>query len=806
MNSLEELNLWNLGITLSYTDQRIAGVYFDRTTPTNQTIIANEGGIFSSPAGIEVTDIANSDIALLTYTIDISSAPSGTTLSWPTIPSGMTVLTPTATTYRIQYINSAGDWSTVKNPNIDLPDGYTGTFTYTATLNYVDGNLGAQSKSWTVATTVVELTILNLPLETSYDKSASTKVSNPPQILYDAAYPGAIWTLVGTPSNNSAISTWYTTSTSGGTFSVNGTTKVFTVTGTKAQVNAHLNNLYLTANANTIDFFMTYVLSNNQDASTDTKTQTFKNTDIEFLSNPTQVNVFYGEDAPVLITGMPLITDTSYTGPGNYTMAVTPGNTSAVALISSAGTGGTVTFNSSTKVYTIVGTKTQVNSHLNSITLTPASDFDQILTISYILSTPSLNSATKIQNLVCNTNDSEITNMNVARSYIANNANFIFSSNTPTISDFDTDVSKTYTISFNCGFGEWSFDGVTVSNPISFSGTRSQCDAKFSQLRFYPNVGISSNGTFTYTQIKQGVTQTVLTVALNGSPGTYNDSRDINFLVTSTWTPTIADYKYGKISNLLVVGGGGGGAIGGGGGGQVKQSTEILLSYAPYNITVGIGGTSGNNGGNSQAFGITAVGGGAASSFTGGYSYAPDGTLYNGGVGYATPHYRGGGGAGSGGSISPYRNDLNPYTSGDTVRAGDGGIGYVVDIWYDDGDPPGGIARPMANYGFGGSGQAIRTNLPASVINGNSAYRYENPRYIDPSIITNFPASEQYCLFSWGALFGTSSNGTVYLNRLATDADFYINGVRSPLVAGGGGGGGGGRGGDGIVRIRIVPR
>jgi hypothetical protein len=804
MNSLEELNQWNLGTSVTYTDQRIAGVYFDRAAAVNQSVIANEGSTFISPVGIEITDIANNNITLLTYTIDISNAPTGTTVSWPTIPSEMTVLTPTDTTYRIQYINSAADWDIVKNPIFDMPNEYVGTFSYTATLNYIDGNLGAQSKSWTIAATVVELTILNLPLETSYNKSDDTIVSNPPQILYDDDYPGAIWTLVATPSDNSAILTWYTTSTSGGTFNFNADTKVFTVSGTKTQVNAHLNNLYIRANSSTVDFFMNYVLSNNQDASTDTKTQIFKNKDIEYLSNPTQINVLYSEDSFVQITGMPLITDTSYVGLGNYTIAVTPASASAIKLISSNGSGGTVNFDNSTKVYTIVGTKTQVNSHLLALTITPANDFDGVLPINYILSTPSLNSANKLQNLVCNSNDIEITNMNVSRTYVANNENLLFSSDTPFISDSDTDNSKIYTITFNCSFGEWSFDNITNSNPISFSGTRSECDSKFSSLRFYPNVDVSSNGTFTYTQIKQGVTQTVLTVSLNGSPGSYSGVRDINFLVTSTWTPTISDYKYGKIGNLLVVGGGGGGAIGGGGGGQVKQTTDILLNYSTYNITIGTGGTSGNAGTNSSAFEITAVGGGPGVSFNGGYSYAPDGTLYNGGIGTSNP-YRGGGGAGSGGAVSRGRNDLNPYTSGDTVRAGNGGIGYLANIWGNTGDSVGDINQP-ANYGFGGSGQAIRTNLPAQPINGQSGYRLLNPGYENPAITTNFSDSEQYCEFSWGALYGTNSSGTVYINQLAFPADLYINGVRSPEVAGGGGGGGGGKGGDGIVRIKILPR
>ena len=69
--------------------------------------------------------------------------------------------------------------------------------------------------------------------------------------------------------------------------------------------------------------------------------------------------------------------------------------------------------------------------------------------------------------------------------------------------------------------------------------------------------------------------------------------------------------------DILCVGGGGPGAGGaypgqgggGGNGGEVLESLGVLVSKGAYAITVGAGGSSGNQGGTTRAFGLNAAGG-----------------------------------------------------------------------------------------------------------------------------------------------------------------------------------------------------
>jgi len=624
MNSLEELNLWNQGISIEYTDVRISGVEFDRLAAENQVIVVNEGSTFSSPAGIEIQDVINPSAALVTYTIDISNAPVGTTVSWTTIPSGCTVTQPGPTLYRISGIDSAGIWDQIKNPEIDLPTGipesFFGTFTYSSTINYNDGNLGPLQKTWNIVTTVLDVTILNSPLETVYNLNSTNDVEYAPNIVYDVGYEAATWTLVGTPNINSSITDWSSTSTLGGTFSVNSTSKVFTVTGTKIQVNEYMNNLKLVSNAAAIDFVVSYALSNSIDGTTDVKTQTFKNADIRYLTNPLTLNVFYTEDSDLIeIEGNPQISDSGYTGSGIYVLKITPSPSTAIKSISVSGTAGTFYYNPSTKVGTLTGTKTEINTRLNNISMVPATDYSDLINITYQVTTPESNIASKIQTLVCNSADPEVDNIAVSRNYIANQSNLIFSTTTPVINDFDVDPSNTYTIILTSALGKFAVGSDTPVATYSYTGNRTQVNAIYSQIKFYPTVGVSSNGTATYTQQKNGITQLTQSIPLLGAAGTY-PSRTVDFTVTQSWAPTQEDLLYGKISDLLLVGGGGGGNTNNGGGGaQVKEQFDINITETSYNIVVGAGGAVNNNGSTTTAFGYTANGG-----FTNGSVYFND--------------------------------------------------------------------------------------------------------------------------------------------------------------------------------------
>jgi hypothetical protein len=186
--------------------------------------------------------------------------------------------------------------------------------------------------------------------------------------------------------------------------------------------------------------------------------------------------------------------------------------------------------------------------------------------------------------------------------------------------------------------------------------------------------------------------------------------------------------KDGTLEYLIVGAGGGGGggsgngASGGGGGGGVL-SGFVTVKHNRFNITVGVGGTSGDdsvarnsaNGGNSNAFGITAYGGGAGASYSanilhtgvalggasgggGAGSSLSAGALalynldqgYNGGAGYNSGGYSLGGGGGGAGGLG---------SDATLIQAGRGGAGKPSAIT---------TTNPLfpVYYGGGGGGGA----------------------------------------------------------------------------------------------------
>jgi len=838
MNSLTELNGYVNSFTLPFTDERLPDVIFDRPTPTNQTQSVDRGFTVSGSVGMDILEILNAPSSNPIYTIDVTALP-GATVSYASLPPGVSLLNPSTGVYVVTGFIDKTQWDLIKSPTIDFSDDFVGSFTYTSTISFFSYYTGATSFTWTTAVTVNNILFWTNSTQFIYALSAVSNITGEPNLgNLDAAYPGVTWTVTVTPSSISSINTFTTTGT-GGTFSVNGSTKVITIVGTRAQVNSRLQGLQIDANALSVDFVLTYFASNSLNGVTDTRTHTLLSQGLAVLGVVSQPIIYYNEDTNFTITGAPLITDVLFDGTGTYSYTITPSDVAAIQTATIGGSGGTASFNASTKVITISGTRSEVNGRLNSITITPAVDYAVNFNLQYFCSTPRADTANKIQVAAIGSNDTEVTNMNINRAFTANNANTLFASTTPFISDFDAS-DPNYTVIFDCSDGVWTgpssinpyVEGALV-NPLSITGTKAFINARFSLIKFYPTAAFSGNTSFTYTQIKNGVTQVVQSVGLIGSPGTYTGERTVDFLFSQTFTPNFLDVRYGKIAELLVVGGGGGGTAdgAGGGGGQVKYSTpDTIFTNQTYTITIGGGGSGGNiglnaaNGGNTVAFGVTALGGGGAQGLVGGSSYAPNGTLNAGGSnifpkaggGVWTVPKTGGGGAGSGGSIpsliafkynvAPYNEEspdtINAYlgtASGipgtvGTVFAGNGGIGVNIGgTWGQASAYPTDSAevarwkRSSYNYGFGGAG--------GSRINPNTDPPPNNVIFFSDSYNTSTVR------FSRGG-FWSSFN--------PSPADYYISGVRQPTVAGGGGAGGGdnikSKGGDGIVRIRIGTR
>ena len=262
------------------------------------------------------------------------------------------------------------------------------------------------------------------------------------------------------------------------------------------------------------------------------------------------------------------------------------------------------------------------------------------------------------------------------------------------------------------------------------------------------------------------------------------------------------------VFDVLVVGGGGGGGYkggGGGGGGGVIYTQQMVVASGEYNLVVGLGGKGAQSntidstcGGDSEAFGLVAHGGGAGGTYSSpngkdGASGGGGGTEYPwssrtkalGGSGVPGQGHDGGKGCNT--NYADYQGGTNSGSPIRSVGGGGGGAGSAgTDAWYDSdvdkvkgGNGGNGVLCEI--YGskyYGGGGGGGTSNKRAS-------------------------ATEDFC---GGA--GEGGNGGVTAGSPAAGEDGMDG------FGGGGGGGGcgtqaaganggvGGNGGSGVVIIR----
>ena len=158
---------------------------------------------------------------------------------------------------------------------------------------------------------------------------------------------------------------------------------------------------------------------------------------------------------------------------------------------------------------------------------------------------------------------------------------------------------------------------------------------------------------------------------------------------------------------LIVGGGGGGGYYGGGGAGKVRFRSDLAIPATSYSIVVGAGGTVGTdtNGANTNAFGVTAIGGGYGGSGSagnpggsggGGSSYSP---ADDQGLAISTP-VAGWTSQGSPGGIGSY-SLRNEGDAGYGAGGGGGAGGSGSNAWQSFGNSPPAL---RSGGGYGGAG------------------------------------------------------------------------------------------------------
>lgn len=148
----------------------------------------------------------------------------------------------------------------------------------------------------------------------NYTSGQSQRITGIPQFV--DLNLNVTYTVTITPTRNNAINT-FTSLVTGGTFSVNTSTKIVTITGTPTQVNNRLQNLFLVSNVNQDwDFELQYFAANNLGETT-TGIQRLKSINQSFMS--TVVDETFSTNILEDIT-TPSITNTAV---GNFRLDVT---------------------------------------------------------------------------------------------------------------------------------------------------------------------------------------------------------------------------------------------------------------------------------------------------------------------------------------------------------------------------------------------------------------------------------------------------------------------------------------------------
>lgn len=205
---------------------------------------------------------------------------------------------------------------------------------------------------------------------------------------------------------------------------------------------------------------------------------------------------------------------------------------------------------------------------------------------------------------------------------------------------------------------------------------------------------------------------------------------------TGSGTFTVSSVPAGSTVEYLIVAGGGGGATqadsnnrGGGGGGAGGLLTgSIALATGSYAITVGAGGAAadsnayyrvGTNGGNSSAFGLTAIGGGRGG--TGNNQPPQSGGSGGGGGAGATPAAGAAGTSGQGfaGGSAVGTENVNGASGGAGGGAGGVGPSNTTDGGTSSWVPGGAgltlnITGQNVLYARGGAASPTGTHIPAS--------------------------------------------------------------------------------------------
>ena len=719
MNSLSDLNRISNQL-FQYADARPATIEYNRATAINQSVTAYEGRSFQAPSGVDLTKFVNADALYvnfqsngitytkgLVYQIDMINAP-GVSVSWgnttpvtsatgpyflgSNVGSGnlwMAHLAATVTTldygtnanvtkswntFTLFGIKSPGDWEIARAGNINVPIDY-GNFSYNNNLYAYDNN-GANSRSWSTSVTVRQLDELGSASDYLYTTNAANVTIPAPTFTAISssipAFAANNYSLTLNYVSANSVAWLSSSSIYGGTSNWSSANRALSITGNATVIQDRLNHISYTPTTNLDESWVLYYsLYNPVSNFYSNVSQLIKSYSSTIMTRPDPA--LYDQNAVTYITTGPTIIDTTGGNP-TYTVTISAasgvlapsyGSTNPVYSLTPGGTGGTTSFNSSTRILTITGTKTQVNSRLANIALQPATDYSDSFYLTYALTSTAGASATKLQQFFLRNTSTGVSNTTPTRYFVSNTSNqTVFPNTVPQITE---------TIGGNVYYS--TFVTTTNQTLLSVVGDKAATNDLLTNLTFSPLKDVSGTQSLNILIQRGNVTLANQTVPFIGAvrstaitgTGTYTFTTSQSFTLT-------ADQSNYLTKDILIVSGGGGagcsadtyyvpnGFPGAGGAGGVWAAVGYTGSLTgTLQIIVGAGGTgatapgtNGASGGRSRivrgttdiAYVYEGLGGGGGSSYSGSYnaftSAARSGGFYLNNIpndGYALGYY-----------------------------------------------------------------------------------------------------------------------------------------------------------------------
>lgn len=325
--------------------------------------------------------------------------------------------------------------------------------------------------------------------------------------LYWAGPTGTLSTSV----SNSATKTWvYPT---------------LTLSGTKADINAHLAALTFTP---TVDYNSSFTITYTQTNPVTTgssvpalvTTGSLTMAGVNSSDYSLTAIQYYFEDTTHTITGL-AVTDVAVGK--SYEVHIT--GPAAIGGLSASGSGGT--FSTVTPGYAavITGTKSEVNSYLSTLTVTPPADYTTSAVYNYyqeqttdsIWHTPAIGS-TPVSFTLQGIDSNEAQNHNASYTYVEDTA-FILS---PAPEIIDVATGKNYSVvltvnntahaSLSSTSGVWNAGAGT----LTITGTKSVCNTNLANVTYTPLADITATVLITYvqTQTTDSITQASGTITV----------------------------------------------------------------------------------------------------------------------------------------------------------------------------------------------------------------------------------------------------------------------------------------------------